>query len=197
MKALFLVSQSPRRIELLRRFGYVFQVISTEFREDKSGEGTPDLALENARGKLREAEDRGEGVYLASDTIVYLDGLILGKPGDREEARDFLRRLSGKVHHVYTGIAVREIPSGRVREELVDTAVKFRDLEEDEIEMMLSFDDPLDKAGAYAIQGIAGLFIESISGSYYNVVGLPMERVYPALKDFGITPVLLSRNRPR
>jgi len=197
MKALFLVSRSPRRIELLRRFGYVFRVIPTEFREDRSGEGAPDLALENARGKLRGAEDLGKGVYLASDTIVYLDGLILGKPCDREEARDFLRRLSGKVHHVYTGIAIREFPSGRVHEELVDTAVKFRGLEEDEIEMMLSFDDPLDKAGAYAIQGIAGLFIESISGSYYNVVGLPMERIYLALKFFGVTPVLLSRNRPR
>ncbi len=197
MKALFLVSQSPRRIELLRRFGYVFQVISSGFREENVRTGTPQLALENARGKLRGAENRGEGVYLASDTIVYIDGLILGKPENEGEAREFLRMLSGREHHVYTGIAIREHPSGEVHEELVDTLVRFKKLEGEEIEFMLSNGNPLDKAGAYAIQGIAGLFIESISGSYYNVVGLPIERVYVALRRFGVIPVPLSRSHPR
>ncbi len=188
MKRLFLLSSSPRRVELLKRFGYEFEVLRISHSERDTERGTPQLAVENARLKLDSHPKDRSGVYLACDTIVYLNGRIYGKPINLDEARNFLRELSGKTHYVYTGIAIAETPSGRHYTELVETEVKFKELDEDEIDLIVEYDNPLDKAGAYAIQGISGLFVERISGSYYNVVGLPVERLYLALKQFGITP---------
>lgn len=178
---LLLASGSPRRIEVLKKFGYEFEVVKPEVQEVI-------LKIEDC---LKAAEDKAlsvkaEGVILACDTIVVSEGEILGKPKDLEEARHFLLKLSGRWHEVYTGYYIKGDKD--VRKNLVKTRVKFANLGKFEIEFLLKNGDPLDKAGAYGIQEMAGLFVEEIRGSYYNVVGIPIEQIYWDLKALGILP---------
>jgi len=184
---LYLVSSSPRRSEILKKFGYSFEVISPLFEDrTKNKKFSPVEIMKMAREKLNGIER--EGILLAADTVVVLEGKLLPKPRTINEAKRFLRKLSGRVHKVYTAYVVRKLPGSREAGKIECTEVKFKELTNSEIEWLIRMENPLDKAGGYAIQGSAGIFIEWIKGDYYNVIGLPISSVYKTLKDFGVMP---------
>ncbi len=185
---LYLVSSSPRRREILKNAGYEFYTLIPGKKDTlkRLSKFSPVEALKIAREKLEGFEE--EGVYLSADTVVVLDGLILPKPVTRSEAFGYLKMLSGRVHRVYTAYVVRRNPGGAESGKVECTEVKFKKLSTREIEWLLNAENPYDKAGGYAIQGKAGLFIEWIKGDFYNVVGLPISSVYITLRVFGILP---------
>lgn len=181
---LILASASPRRRELLGGLGLSFEVVVAGIDERPWPRETPaSYALRNASEKAREVRGRlpaDEAMrVLAADTIVVQDGHILEKPDDAAHAAAMLRRLSGRPHEVITGVCLVETRDGVWREEgeAVVTRVVFRALAEDEIAAYVATGEPMDKAGAYAIQGGAGRFVDHVEGSYTNVVGLPVETV--------------------
>jgi septum formation protein len=184
-----LASSSPRRQQLMRQMGAEFIVIAPDIDEEKrTGEGPDALVERLALGKaLAVTPERRPGVVLGSDTIVVLDGDILNKPVDSDDAIRMLGRLSGRTHTVYTGFALVEIESGRRHVDHERTEVTFRKLEEEEIKHYVASGSPLDKAGAYGIQDDFGaVFIERIAGDYYTVVGLPLAKVYVALREMAM-----------
>jgi septum formation protein len=181
---LILASASPRRRELLGGLGLAFEVIVAGIDERPwPGEAPASYTLRNASEKAHEVRGRlppGEELrVLAADTIVVQDGHILEKPEDAAHAAAMLRRLSGRPHEVITGVCLVETRGGVWREdgEAVVTRVVFRALTEEEIAAYVATGEPMDKAGAYAIQGGAGRFVDHVEGSYTNVVGLPVETV--------------------
>jgi len=182
---LILASSSPRRILLLKKLGLRFRVVPPSYEVEVEMEDPIEYvelkALEKARAVARLFT---EGIVIAADTVVFVDNEILGKPRSIDEAKGFLRRLSGKTHYVATGVAVIDAATMR---EVVDsevTKVKFRELSEEEIEFYVKTGEPLDKAGGYAIQGLASVFIERIEGDFWNVVGLPIPLLYYILKTY-------------
>ena len=184
---LILASRSPRRIQLLRQIGLQPQVLACDIPE----EFNPSLpAEENAKSlALQKAQcvfDRvSEGIILGADTIVVLDGQMLGKPSDEGDAKRMLGMLSGRTHTVVTGFALLESPSGRSVARAERTQVTFRNLPADEIERYVASGSPMDKAGAYGIQDDYGaVFVTGIEGCFYNVVGLPLSRFYTTLAEF-------------
>lgn len=183
-----LASTSPRRFRLLKNLGLKINVIRSRVRESKFSADNPvKLAKTLALAKAQDvARSIGEGLVVGADTIVVLRGKILGKPRDEREAKTMLKELSGRTHEVITGIAVVEASTGRKTVDCVRTKVKFRRLMEREISSYVASGEPLDKAGAYGIQGRAGVFVEKIEGCYYNVVGLPLARLAEILKDYGV-----------
>lgn len=194
---LLLASSSPRRQALLAAAGIPFTTVSSNAEETTGGSDPRRLAEENALAKARGADLpslSATGTFvLGADTVVVVDGTVLGKPADADEAKDMLTRLSGREHHVVTGVALLRIGSDREVRELVGasvTAVRFRPLSEAEIQAYLQSDEWRDKAGAYAIQGSASLFVEGIVGDHSNVVGLPLSLVGGLLREAGFDPVL-------
>lgn len=182
---LILASSSPRRIELLNRLGVKFEVVPSNIEEPEPLPGEDPISFAKDVATLKATKvsrDVVEGVILGTDTVVEISGLILGKPTGRDSARDMLRLLSGRVHRVITGFTIIDSRSKRLISDSVITAVKFRRLREKDIEDYLDRGEYMDKAGAYAIQGYASNFIEYIRGCYYNVMGLPIERIIGALK---------------
>ncbi|WP_397547844.1 Maf family protein [Rhodothermus marinus] len=183
---LILASRSPRRRKLLAQLGLDFEVHPSDLDENATNHRLPEqlveqLALEKARTV---AARFPEALTLGADTIVVLDGDVLNKPADEAEARAMLRRLSGRTHTVYTGVALVHPASQR---EIVDyeaTEVTFAPLTDAEIDAYVATGSPLDKAGAYGIQDDYGaVFIRRIEGDYYNVVGLPLHRLYRMLRN--------------
>lgn len=188
-KELFLVSKSPRRIELLSRFGYIFKTIEPKDVEHRGAfEAGPEEVLKRAENKIESVNK--EGVLLGADTLVFVDNIVLGKPKSIEEAKNFLRMLSGRKHMVFTGVVIKD--PNREEKILKSTMVWFKKLNDGEIEWIIEEDKSLDKAGGYAIQGVSGLFIEKIEGCYFNVIGLPVPAIYPILLTFGIRPTSLE-----
>lgn len=181
-KKLILASGSPRRRELLAKMGYEFEICTPDI--DENVDGAPsDVALLLARKKAQAAaRDRMSGVVIASDTLVSLDGVGLGKPGNPGEAKGMLRALSGREHDVFTGVCVIDAETGRSMERCVQTGVEFRTLTDDEIDAYVATGEPMDKAGAYAIQGGAGGFVTWLDGSFENVMGFPVAEVDAMLK---------------
>jgi septum formation protein len=184
---LVLASSSPRRQELLQRAGFEFEVRPSGAEEvRRSGESGEDLARRAAREKsLGVAVFSPPGsLVLGADTVVVINGLILGKPSDPDDAVRMLRMLSGTTHRVVTGVCLVR-PPGQIEAVAHETTmVKFRHLEEDEIRDYVGSGEPLDKAGAYGIQGLASRFVTRIEGCYFNVVGLPIPLLYDLLKPF-------------
>ena len=184
-----LASSSPRRRELLERAGQSFDVEPSGFEEDarRSGESAAAFALRLARSKGEDvARRRRDRWILAADTIVVVDDVVLGKPHDDREARAMLASLSDREHRVITAFVLLD-PEGRaVASEAIETTVAFRALSAEEIHAYVATGEARDKAGAYGIQGGAGAFARSVSGSYSNVVGLPLEAVERALREAGI-----------
>jgi len=187
---LILVSRSPRRRELLAKFEYDFEVLDPV--ESEGRVRFPEDTIQVAKGKIPPVD--APGIYLSADTMVFLDGEPLGKPRTREEAIRFLQRLSGQIHRVVTGFYLLRVPGGEAQQGMEVTEVRFAALSRTEIEWLVEHDRPWDKAGAYGIQGLAGLLIPWIRGSYFNVVGLPIERIYPLLKRWGIVPRSFPRS---
>lgn len=188
---LVLASASPRRAEILRNAGIAFDVHATQIDESlRAGESPADyvrrLALEKARRAARELgiSPAREALIVGADTAVVIGEEILGKPSSVEDAGRMLRLLSGRSHEVHTGLALIRQPDGmeRVVEEV--TRVTFALLTPEEIESYLATGEPMDKAGSYAIQGFAGRHITRIEGCYFNVMGLPLARLWTLLREF-------------
>jgi len=181
---LILASKSPRRYELLKQIGLHFEVVHGSIEEENfvRGESPREHVIRLSEEKARDVGQKYPNAWvLGADTIVYTDGIILGKPKTREEALDMLRRLSGQEHSVLTGFSVLNISKGKGERGAVETAVKVKSLSAVEMEWYVQTGEPFDKAGAYAIQGIGSFMIESIRGSYTNVVGLPVCEVIEML----------------
>ena len=173
---LILASKSPRRYELLKQMGLDFDVIPSRIEEDIVSEEPPEQhVIRLAEAKALEVGNQYPDRWvIAADTIVYINGSILGKPKNREEALEMLHRLSGQEHWVLTGFSVHHLAKGKGGQEAVQTAVKVKTLSPVEMEWYIQTGEPFDKAGGYAIQGVGSFMIESIRGSYTNVVGLPL-----------------------
>ena len=181
-----LASASPRRAELLSKIGLSFNVIASDVDEEFRNNETPvahvkRLALAKAS---RVAATITQGIIIGADTIVVLDGNILGKPQDVDEARNMLSLLSGNTHYVYTGFAILEQQRRRSIVDFEKTSVHFRDLTNDEIDGYVQTGSPMDKAGAYGIQDISAIFVDRIDGCFYNVVGFPLAKFYLVMKQF-------------
>ena len=187
MSGLYLASQSPRRTELLHQVGIEHTVVTSSYVEDNVVITNPiEMVKAQALGKARCANNVPDGsIVLGADTIVVFDGKVLGKPYSKDEARIMLRTLSGQVHSVITGVAL--LIKGR---EIVfhnETKVYFKTLQDFEIESYIDSMEPMDKAGAYGIQGKGALWVDKIEGSYTNVVGLPVEHLNEELcKALGV-----------
>ena len=184
--SLILASASPRRAELLRAAGIDFIVEPAEINEDAlAGEPADQYVLRVAREKAEAVARRKTGnLVLAADTTVVVDEAILGKPADAGEARIMLQRLAGRHHDVLTGVVLRN--GGREFAAVERTRVRFLPISAEEIERYIASGEPYDKAGAYAIQGLAARFIDELDGSYTNVVGLPIGRVCSLLRAAGV-----------
>ncbi|HSC45524.1 MAG TPA: Maf family protein [Candidatus Acidoferrum sp.] len=185
---LVLASASARRAEILRDAGIAFSVLSSAVDETPlPGETAQDLVrrLAASKAELVAARAIGPAIVIAADTVVALDGAILGKPRTSEDARQMLEKLSGRTHSVITGVALIRLPDAERREFTDITQVHFSSLSNEEILKYLSSGEPFDKAGSYGIQGIAGRFIPRIDGCYFNVVGLPLARLCRELTALG------------
>jgi septum formation protein len=182
-----LASASPRRRELLGRLGVTFAVIPSGIDERLEGPPSTEtiaaLALAKARAVAARVDD---GVVVGADTVVVLDGVALGKPVDPGEARAMLRRLRGRTHEVITGVAAVEAETGRAEATGVVTRVTMAEASDEAIEAYVEGGEPLDKAGAYAIQGGGAALIAGFVGSYSNVVGLPLAETAALLRRFGV-----------
>lgn len=188
-QVLILASRSPRRQELLQAEGIVFETVPGDDDEPapEPGESCTHYARRAAIAKAVQVARANPGRWaLGADTVVAVDGEPLGKPADADDARRMLRRLSGRSHEVCTGVALARVGGDGgcdVRADVAVTGVTFRALDEAEIGAYVATGEPLDKAGAYGIQGKAGQFVSQVEGSYSNVVGLPLELVRQMLRD--------------
>jgi len=190
---IILASASPRRATLLTQIGLPFRICASALGED--GEAaldheTPEACA--ARLALAKAKDvaarLGRGLIIGADTVVTCRGRILGKPRNAEEARAFLLTLAGRTHRVVTGVAVVDAGSGRTESDVAVTAVTMRPFGMQEALRYVATGEPLDKAGAYGIQGRGALLVEGIRGDYFNVVGLPLTLLAALLRRFGVDP---------
>ena len=190
---IILASNSPRRRELLERIGVTgFTVWAPNVDESvEPGLSPADMVEELSLRKAQAAKNLGpDGLIIAADTVVALDGAVLGKPRDENGAFSMLSALSGREHRVYTGITVLRGDKTVTEHEV--TAVAFRELAPDEIRGYIATGEPMDKAGAYGIQGVGALLVSGIRGDYCNVMGLPVFRLGQILREFGLD--LLRRN---
>ena len=184
---LVLASASPRRQELLRQIGCDFRVVVSDAQElSESGMAPERMAVENARRKAEDVAMREGGTVpvLGADTVVAVDGIILGKPKDEADAARMLRLLSGRRHFVYTGIAFAY--RGEIYEHVEETTVWMDELSDEEIVAYIATGEPMDKSGAYAVQGRAAKFIPRVEGSFSNVVGLPLHAVMKLAQKAGV-----------
>ena len=187
---IILASQSPRRRELLERMGISeFEIIPAQGEENIVPGLTPAALVEAlSRQKCLEvAAVHREALVIAADTVVAVEGRVLGKPRSKAEAEEMLSLLSGREHRVCTGLSLSQ--GGRLRTGHEATAVRFRPLTREEIRRYVSTGEPMDKAGAYGIQGYGCLLVEGIVGDYYNVMGLPVCRLGRMLAEFGADPL--------
>jgi nucleoside triphosphate pyrophosphatase len=187
---LILASSSPRRAEILRDAGFVFEVRAPQIDEaqrpkELAGKMVARLAESKARAAAESAGEDPPAIIIGADTAVELEAKIFGKPRDAAEAREMLSYLSGRTHHVLTGIHVLRLPDGATRSAVETTAVTVVRLEQKEIDAYVASGEPFDKAGGYAIQGGAGRYIPRIEGCYFNVVGLPLARLCSLLGELG------------
>jgi septum formation protein len=188
---IILASSSPRRSEILRNAGIAFQVRAPQIDEaalpGETAQATvARLSEEKARAVSAQVDvGSSDVIVVGADTSVELDGEILGKPRDLAHAREMLAKLSGRTHHVLTGIFLLRLPSNATRAAVENSAVTLAPLDEKDIEAYLATGEPLGKAGGYAIQGFGGRYIPGIEGCYFNIVGLPLAKLYVLLRDLG------------
>ncbi len=187
---IILASNSPRRRELLHQIGIPFVSRPADVDESaKPGEKPEEYAVRVALDKARTAARKaGEGIVLAADTVVVSGGALLGKPSSPDDAARMLKLLSGREHDVITGVAVIDAGKGFERTAFERTRVKFKALSDREIAAYVATGEPLDKAGAYGIQGKGALLVEKLDGCYFNVVGLPLTLAARLLEEFGLSP---------
>ena len=194
-RRLILASKSPRRYELLKQVGLDFEVFPSRVSENFVEKASPqEHVIQLAEAKARDvAGEYPDSWVVAADTIVIIDGSILGKPRNQEEAMEMLEHLSGREHVVLTGLFVCHLEKGKADKETVQTAVKMKTLTLSEMEWYVQTGESYDKAGGYAIQGIGSFMIESIRGSYTNVVGLPLCQLIQMLSRLGAVKIVDGR----
>lgn len=201
---LILASSSPRRAQILREAGIVFEAAAAPVDETpQAGEPPQELVQRLAHWKaeavvkcmMQTPQMNGPAVILAADTEVVLDGRVLGKPASEAEALAMLRDLAGRVHDVITGVELIRLPDRAVRRAVELTRVTFDAMSDDEMRAYVASGEPMDKAGGYAIQGRAGRFIPRIEGCYFNVMGLPLARVHTMLRELGFSSSLAAGAR--
>ena len=186
MKKIYLASTSPRRKELLKQIGLHFEVCSSDYEEDMTLDLKPiELAKHLSRGKA-EAADKNikSGLIIAADTFITIDDKVLGKPKDENDAKNILQSISGRVVEVITGFTVIDIESKKQISKAVVTKVFIKKLSDKEIDNYIKTGEPMDKAGAFGIQGTGALLVEKIEGDYNNIVGLPLFALLEVLKEF-------------
>lgn len=190
---IYLASKSPRRQELLKTIVNDFEVLESNFDEDKIKNKSPKTLVKLlSEGKCKTVFENllkeEEICVIGADTVVCINNKILGKPKDKIDAKKMLKLLSGKTHKVLTGVCIMFTNNGSENKiNFVSSSnVKFKELTEEEIENYISTDEPYDKAGAYAMQGNAGKFVEKISGSYHSIIGFPVAQVYSIMKEENI-----------
>lgn len=188
-----LASASPRRSELLRNLGLSFTICPADIDEESMTAKSPALlveALSSAKAAKVAAQSPSDALVIAADTVVVLDGTVLGKPSDPSSAHAMLSSLSGKIHEVYTGVTLRQGSHEVCFHERSE--VQFRALSEEEITAYIQTGEPMDKSGSYGIQGFGALLVSEIRGDYFNVMGLPLCRLGLALQGFGLTLLTLA-----
>lgn len=185
LEPLVLASASPRRAEILRAVGWPFEVVAADIDETARSEEDVSEYVERLACEKAEAvaEGRASGLVLGADTVVAVGGQILGKPADTKDARRMLRLLSGGWHEVLTGVALVRAETKEVLVAHERTRVRFAEMTDAEIDWYISTNEPTDKAGAYAVQGRAALFIQEIEGDYRNIMGLPVRLVYKLMEE--------------
>ena len=181
---LILASGSPRRRELLAGMGYTFEILVPDVDEHVSGPARDVVAILSRRKAEAVCAQVDDGIVIASDTLVSLNGEALGKPEDEDDARRMLHLLSGNTHEVFTGVTIIDAASGKSETRFVRTGVRFRSLSDEEINAYIASGEPMDKAGAYGIQGGAGKFVDGLDGSYENVIGFPVDDIREMLASF-------------
>ncbi len=186
MKTIILASSSPRRKEILEKTGLPFIIDPSNSDEDMTQNLEPkDLAKALSLAKAKDVAKRHKNaIVIGADSIITLNGKVLGKPHTEERAIEMLTELSGSIHSAITGYTIIDTDSGKIVSDAVETKIYFRKLTQDEIKNYVATGKPLDKAGAYAIQGKGALFVEKIEGDYYNIMGLPLSAVVEKLKEF-------------
>lgn len=190
MKRIILASESPRKKEILSKLGLQFEVMSSDYEEDMNAVSDPKelakfLSMNKAKSVAEKITD--EALIIAADTFLVHEGKLLGKPHTKDDARMMLRSLSGKTHNVITGIALIDTKTKKRSSDISQTKVTMKTLSDEEIEGYINTGEPLDKAGAYAIQGIGAVLIEKIEGDFYTVMGLPLSLLGQKLKEFGVS----------
>lgn len=187
MEKIILASASPRRAQLMCQLGLDFEVMVSGVAEEDNERDPEVLAGRLALSKARAVAGQVErGVVIGADTVVCVDGELLGKPGNAEEAAGMLRRLSNRRHQVMTGVAVIRQPEGLAHCHVEKTDVFFRSIRDEEINWYLDSGEPYDKAGGYGIQGKASVFVDRLEGCYFNVVGLPLAALCRLLEKVGV-----------
>ena len=191
---MILASNSQRRQEILKDAGFNFKVITSNIEEISDKKNITERILDIAEKKLEQiAKNNINEFVLAADTVFELDGKILGKPKNREEAFRFLKSLSGKVHRVITAYVFKNISKNILIREVVVSEVKFFDLDDDTINWYLDTDEPFDKAGAYGIQGYGRILVEKINGDYYSIMGFPISNFLENLRKIGYKISLIDK----
>ncbi len=187
-RTIVLASSSPRRKELLEKIGLKFTVDPSDYPEDCHGELSPEELVKSiSLGKaMAVAKNYRDAVIIAADTIGVFKGKIIGKPHSAGAARKMLMNMSGKSHRVITGLTIYDTVTLKLVTLTVETRVYFKKLTTEEVQNYVKTGEPLDKAGAYAIQGLGAVIVEKINGDYYNVMGLPLHALVENLKEFGV-----------
>ena len=188
-RKIILASKSPRRKELLDQIGLRFEIMESEYREDMKAKDNPYelakfLALQKAKDVARHYDN---AIIIGADTFIVYKNNFIGKPKNKTEVEDILKIFSGKIHDVVSGFAIIDTKNNITVNDYGEAKVKFKKLSDQEIKDYITTGEPIGKAGGYAIQGKAGVFIESISGDYYSIIGLPLNKVYCALRKMGIS----------
>jgi len=189
MQKIYLASTSPRRKILLKQVGLKFKTISSDYQEDMTLKMSPiKLAQHLSRGKANSAAKKiKSGIIISADTFVSFEGKIIGKPNNKNQAKKMLEEISGKTIKVITGFTVLDIKNKKEVSKSIVTKVFIKKLSDKEIDNYIKTGEPLDKAGAFAIQGIGSLFIKKIEGDYNNAMGLPLYELSLVLNKFGIS----------
>ena len=188
-KKIILASASPRRKELLELIGLEFEVIPSCIDENIENKTFSTKLIENlAAEKAGDIANRTTipSIIIGSDTVVIINDKILGKPKDKKDAFNMLKMLSNNTHHVISAIAVVDTETGTTLKDSVTSDVSFKELSDEEINAYIETGEPMDKAGAYAIQGLASMFVKSINGCYSNIVGISVFKLTEMLKEFGV-----------
>jgi septum formation protein len=188
MKTIVLASSSPRRKEILEKSGLSFMIDPSSFKEDMNQNLSPfELAKALSLGKAKDVAKRYKNaIVIGADSIVSLNGKALGKPFTKQKAIQMLSEISGSIHSAITGYSIIDTDTRKLVSEAVETKIYFSELSKKEIENYVDTGEPLNKAGAYAIQGKGAMFVKKIEGDYYNIMGLPLSTIVEKLKEFGV-----------